>query len=62
MMEVLKQLQVDWKDRRLISDLYMNQKAVVRIGDGESEPAVIGRACDKVARCRHCCFPYMRKQ
>ena len=43
MMEVLKQLQVDWKDRRLISDLYMRQQAVVRVGDGESEPAVIGR-------------------
>src|SRR5579864_706949 len=43
MMEVLKQLQVDWKDRRLISDFYMRQQAVVRVGDGVSEPAVIGR-------------------
>jgi hypothetical protein len=43
MMEVLKQLQVDWKDRRLIGDLYMRQQAVVRVADGESEPAVIGR-------------------
>jgi hypothetical protein len=40
---VLKQLQADWKDRRLISDLYMRQQAVVRVADGESEPAVIGR-------------------
>ena len=31
-MEVLKQLQVDWKDRRLIRDLYMRQQAVVRVG------------------------------
>ena len=31
MREVLKQLQVDWKDRRLIGDLYMRQQAVVRM-------------------------------
>jgi hypothetical protein len=43
MMKLLKQLQVDWKDRRLIGDLYMRQQAVVRVADGESEPAVIGR-------------------
>jgi hypothetical protein len=43
MMEVLKQLQVDWRDRRLIKDLYMRQQAVVRVADGESEPGVIGR-------------------
>ena len=43
LMEVLKELQVDWKDRRLISDLYMKQQAVVRVADGESEPGVIGR-------------------
>jgi len=42
-MEVLKQLQVDWKDRRLIGDLYMRQQAVVMVADGESEPAAIGR-------------------
>jgi Reverse transcriptase (RNA-dependent DNA polymerase) len=43
MMEVLKQIQVDWKDRRLISELYMRQQAVIRVADGESEPGVIGR-------------------
>ena len=37
MMEVLKQLQVDWKDRRLIGNLYMRQQAVVRVPDGESD-------------------------
>ena len=26
MMELLKQLQVDWRDRRLIGDLYMRQQ------------------------------------
>lgn len=43
MMEILKSLQVDWRDRRLIYQLYMRQEAVIRIADGESEPGVIGR-------------------
>ena len=43
MMEILRDLGVDWKDRRLIAELYMNPLAYVRI-DGElSEPATIGR-------------------
>ncbi|CAF1570323.1 unnamed protein product [Didymodactylos carnosus] len=33
----------DWKDRRLIKNLYLNQEAIVRVADGMSEPAVIGR-------------------
>jgi len=43
MFEILKDLHVDWKDRRLLQDLYMRQEAVVRIADGESEPGIIGR-------------------
>jgi len=43
MMEVLHEIQVDWKDRRMISELYMRQEAVVRIGDDESDPGIIGR-------------------
>lgn len=43
MMQILKDLQVDWKDRRLIKDLYMRQEAVVRLTSGETEPAGIGR-------------------
>ena len=43
MMEILKDLQVDWRDRRMIMELYMNQEAVIRVADGESEPGVIGR-------------------
>jgi len=43
MMEILKKLQIDWKDRRLIKELYMRQDAVIRIADGESEPSTIGR-------------------
>lgn len=43
MMDVLKSIQVDWRDRRLIKDLYMEQEAIVRIADGESDPGIIGR-------------------
>ena len=43
MMEILKSLKIDWKDRRMIRELYMRQNAVVRIADGESEPGILGR-------------------
>jgi hypothetical protein len=43
MMEVLKSIQVDWRDRRMIKELYIGQEAVVRVADGESEPGIIGR-------------------
>ena len=43
MMQVLKELKVDWKDRRMIKDLYMRQEAVVRLECGDTEPGVIGR-------------------
>ena len=29
MMEILKRIGVDWRDRRLVTRLYMNQEAVV---------------------------------
>jgi hypothetical protein len=43
MMEVLKKIGVDWKDRRMISTLYMEQTAEVRVADECSEASVIGR-------------------
>src|SRR6476661_6185522 len=43
MMKVLQSIGVDWRDRRLISELYMNQEAVVRIAGGESYSGIIGR-------------------
>ena len=43
MMKVLQSIGVDWRDRRLISELYMNQEAVVRIAGGESDSGIIGR-------------------
>ena len=43
MLSILKNTGVDWRDRRLISHLYMGQTAVVRIEEEYSEPCVIGR-------------------
>src|SRR6478609_1275424 len=43
MMKVLQSIGVDWKDRRMISELHMNQEAVVRIAGGESDSGIIGR-------------------
>ena len=43
MMEVLESVGVDWRDRRLIYQLYMRQEAIVRVADGESELGIIGR-------------------
>src|SRR6476619_2073088 len=43
MLKVLQSIGVDWRDRRMISELYMNQEAVVRIAGGESDLGIIGR-------------------
>lgn len=43
MLEALKLIGVDWKDRRMIAELYMNQEAIIRVANGESESGIIGR-------------------
>ena len=43
MFEILKDLHVDWKDRRLLQDLYLRQEVVIRIASEESDPGTIGR-------------------
>src|SRR6476469_3840019 len=43
MMKVLQSIGVDWRDRRMISELYINQEAVVRIAGGESDSGIIRR-------------------
>src|ERR1041385_1407630 len=43
MLQILKDLGVDWKDRRLIMNLYMNQKAVVKVMQEYSEESDMGR-------------------
>src|SRR6476469_9501302 len=41
--KALQSIGVDWRDRRMISELYMNQEAVVRIARGQSDSGIIGR-------------------
>ena len=43
MMEALKSLGIDWKDRRLIKELYLRQEAFIRIESIDSDPGTIGR-------------------
>ena len=43
LMEILKSLGVDWKERRLITSLYMGQTATVRTTHGMAGPCIIGR-------------------
>ena len=40
---ILKAINVDWRDRRLIRNLYMKQTIRVRVAEGESEPGKVGR-------------------
>ena len=43
MMKVLQSVGVDWRDRRMISELFMNQEAIVRISGRKSDLGIIGR-------------------
>lgn len=43
LMEIVKSVGVDWRDRKLICELSMGLTATVRTSNGESEPAEIGR-------------------
>ena len=40
---------------------YMNEEAVIRVADGESEPGVIGRGVSQDAHCRLCYSLSMQK-
>ena len=43
LMEILRNIGVDWKDRCLIIAPYMRQNAVVRVNGENTEPCIIGR-------------------
>src|SRR5438132_2637350 len=43
MLDILKEIGVNWRDRRLIRNLYLNQKAIVRIQQEYSDEGEIGR-------------------
>ena len=40
---ILEEKKVDWRDRRMIAELYIEQTAVVRINSEVTEPCLIGR-------------------
>ena len=43
MMRILKEVGVDWRDRRLVAEMYMKQEVMVRIDEEYTEPSIIGR-------------------
>jgi len=43
LMQILKEIGIDWRERRLISNLYMAQSVKVRLNRGETRSVKIGR-------------------
>jgi len=43
LMQILKETVIDWRERRLISNLYMAQSVKVRLNRGETRSVKIGR-------------------
>ncbi|PNF28887.1 hypothetical protein B7P43_G03849 [Cryptotermes secundus] len=43
LMQILKETDIDWRERRLINKLYMDQKVRVRLDRGETRSVKIGR-------------------
>ena len=43
LMQILKRTGINWRERRLISKLYMEQKVKVRLDRGETRSVQIGR-------------------
>ena len=51
LMQILKETCIDWRERRLISNLYMAQSVKVRLNRGETRIVKIGRGVRQV-----CCL------
>ena len=43
LMEILKKIDVDWRERRLTKELYMGQVVAARTNEGETDLIEIGR-------------------
>ena len=43
LLTILKEIGVDWRDRRLILNLYLGQQVKVRVGGSETQSVVLGR-------------------
>ena len=57
LMQILKITGIDWRDRRLISKLYIDQRVKVRLDQGETSCVQIGRG----VRQECCLSPIMFK-
>jgi len=55
LMQILKRIGIDWRERRLISKLYMEQKVKVRLDRGEQEVCRLEEELDKDAVCHQFC-------
>jgi len=42
MVSILRSIRVDWRDRKLVAELYMRQDNVIRIHEVSSEPEIMG--------------------
>jgi hypothetical protein len=51
LMQILKGIGIDWRNRRLISKLYMEQSVKIRLDQGETRSVKIGRGVRQV-----CCL------
>jgi len=61
MMKVLKSIGVDWRDRRMVMNLYMNQEAMVRVNDEYTAPGLIGRDVTQGCLFNPCCSHCMQR-
>ena len=43
LIEILKNIGVDWRDRRMVSQLYMHESITIRVANEETEPGIVGR-------------------
>ena len=43
LMDILKDIGMDWRDRRLVTNLYMNQTVTMRINNEESDSGIVGK-------------------
>ena len=43
LLEILKNISIDWRDRRLIKNLYLNQTVTVHIAGEDTGPGTVGR-------------------
>ena len=55
LMQILKRTGIDWRERRLISKLYMDQRVKVQPDRGETKSGRLEEQLDKDAVCHQFC-------